>query len=189
MRAKTCEIREENERLRAAISRITKNHQSLEMQFIQQEQAKNPTNESNSPNSGLVVKGQDLVVLSLGTTSSSTETKKKEEMKRSNHVDQMTANRLTLGLQIENCSSTVQSETISPSSLSIENSMSLEELKEEEAAVIMPMSEAGKHPMRSEDDDEAPAYSHVRKRARVSVRARCEAPTVRTYTVSNSLHA
>lgn len=184
------EVREENERLKMILTRIVKDYQSLQMHFfdiVQQEQAKKATETpvSITPE----VEDTELVSLSLGTSSTG---HKKEEMKPSssknkendhNQVEQV----LTLGLQCKFEGSSngplsndqVPLSNLSPDEHNIEEHKKEEE-EEEEAGEPWPPSKILKNNNRN-GDDEVSQQTHTKK-ARVSVRARCDAPTVCTYT-------
>ncbi|ONK59348.1 uncharacterized protein A4U43_C08F5520, partial [Asparagus officinalis] len=153
-RIKIGEVKEENERLKTILARIMKEYQSLQMHcfnIVQQDnsQVKNPVEQEP----------HELVKLSLST--SSTEIKKyKKDIEYSENEYEMNQG-LTLGLEYQHKSESVPASSLSP------DSSSFDKLKEEEKLknVI------------SENDDQIAPQSNA-KRARVSVRARCEAPTM-----------
>ncbi|XP_039143789.1 WRKY transcription factor 72A-like [Dioscorea cayenensis subsp. rotundata] len=181
------EVREENERLKMILTRIVKDYQSLQMHFfdiVQQEQAKKATETpvSITPE----VEDTELVSLSLGTSSTG---HKKEEMKPSssknkendhNQVEQV----LTLGLQCKFEGSSngplsndqVPLSNLNPDEHNIEEHKKEEEEEEEEAGEPWPPSKILKNNNRNGDDEVSP-QTHTKK-ARVSVRARCDAPTM-----------
>ncbi|XP_058112872.1 WRKY transcription factor 72A-like [Magnolia sinica] len=171
-KAEMGEVREENERLKTILARIVKDYQSLQMQFydiLQQEQAKKSTETTSSDQE---IEESELVSLSLGTNSSGH--KKEEKMSNSSKgkEDEQMKEGLTLGLDCkfeEPNSGPVEH----PSNPSPENSF--EEPKEEDVGEVWPPSKILKT-LRS-GEDEASQQAHVKK-ARVSVRARCEAPTM-----------
>ncbi|KAH7657435.1 WRKY domain-containing protein, partial [Dioscorea alata] len=180
------EVREENERLKMILTRIVKDYQSLQMHFfdiVQQEQAKKATETpvSITPE----VEDTELVSLSLGSSSTG---HKKEEMKPSssknkendhNQVEQV----LTLGLQCKFEGSSngplSNNDQVPSSNLSPEPNIEehkKEEEEEEEAGEPWPPSKILKNNNRN-GDDEVSQQTHTKK-ARVSVRARCDAPTM-----------
>lgn len=114
IKAKILEAREENERLKAVLSGIRKDYQSLQVHFFNIMQQDQPAINPSHKESFNAAEEHDISALSLGTTSSGEASKKAEDQK-SKDVD------------------------------------------EEEVAGLSP----------------------VMKRSRVSVRARCDAPTVR----------
>lgn len=166
------EVREENVRLKTMLERIEKDYKSLQLRFfdiLQQGSASSKKSRSRqdfddeNPES-------DLVSLSLGRRSSTVPitTQSKKDETRSNSGDS-----LSLGLD----SSKFQFSTanVVASSSSPENST--EEGKEEEGGEAWPPSKIQKT-TRNDDEEIAQQASSPVKRARVSVRARCDAPTM-----------
>lgn len=165
------EVKEENERLRLLLARIAKDYQSLQMHFfdiLQQEE----TRFTDTASSNQQAKEEpELVSLSLGMTSTEAKKDDKKNTNLSNgKEDEKLNGDLSLGL---NCrfepSSTEDIRT------NANSNNSFEELKVEEPTEIWPPSKILKT-MRSGDDEilqESPL-----KKARVSVRARCDTPTV-----------
>lgn len=164
------EVREENERLKLMLEKIEKDYKSLQLRFfniLKQESSRK--SESSAPNShDFEDEEPELVSLCLGRNPK--EAKKEEKITardfnkaKEDGGDHLKAS-LTLGLD---------SKSQLSGELSPENSS--EEPKEEEAGEIWPPSKIQKT-MKS-GDDEAAQQNHV-KRARVCVRARCDAPTV-----------
>lgn len=176
------EVREENERLKTTLARIVKEYQSLQLQFysiVQQEQAKK-SSETTTTSTDQQIEESELVSLSLGTTTSG---QKKEEKivgssSKSKEEEQLKEG-LTLGLDCKFEASTSGAyET--PSNPTPENSF--EEPKEEEVGEAWPPSKILKT-LRSGDDEVSQQPSV--KKARVSVRARCDTPTVYVYSFTN----
>ncbi|XXG39636.1 hypothetical protein AAC387_Pa01g0547 [Persea americana] len=174
-KAEMGEVREENERLKTTLARIVKEYQSLQLQFysiVQQEQAKK-SSETTTTSTDQQIEESELVSLSLGTTTSG---QKKEEKivgssSKSKEEEQLKEG-LTLGLDCKFEASTSGAyET--PSNPTPENSF--EEPKEEEVGEAWPPSKILKT-LRSGDDEVSQQPSV--KKARVSVRARCDTPTM-----------
>ncbi|KAJ0988091.1 hypothetical protein J5N97_006447 [Dioscorea zingiberensis] len=169
------EVREENERLKTILTRIVKDYQSLQLHFfeiVQQEQAKKTTEStpgsiSNAPE----VEETELVSLSLGTSllGHKREEKPSTSKNKEDH-DHQVEQGLTLGLQckFERSSSGGPVPNLSPEH-------SFEEHKEEEPGEPWPPSKILKN--NRSGDDEVAQQTHFKK-ARVSVRARCDAPTM-----------
>lgn len=172
------EVKEENERLKMLLARIGKDYQSLQMQFydiLQQEEAKSNTDTTSNHQAK---EEPELVSLSLGMTS--TDQAKKHENKNSNfsnggrgRQDQDEELNGQLSLRLD-CRFEPSSNEDSRNIASSNNS--LEELKEEEPTEIWPPSKILKT-ARSTGDDEVLQQNPLKK-ARVSVRARCDTPTV-----------
>ncbi|XP_072999452.1 WRKY transcription factor 72A-like [Typha latifolia] len=165
-RAEMGEVREENERLKTFLARIVKDYQSLQLHFndmVEQEKAKRPMEDSVQDE----VDEPGLVSLSLGTSSSGP---RKEEIKSKENCEQI-ENGLTLGLDCRfEGSSSGTNENLG---LNLSPDNSFEETKEEEG---WPPSKVLKN-LRNGDDSESSQQPQVKK-ARVSVRARCDAPTM-----------
>lgn len=173
-KAEMGEVREENERLKTTLARIVREYQSLQLQFysiVQQEQAKKSSETTAS--TGQEIEESELVSLSLRTTSSG---QKKEEKTAATSgkakEEEQLKEGLTLGLDCKFEAST--SGAYEPPSIpSPENSF--EEPKECEVGEARPPSKILRT-WRS-GDDEVSQQTNVKK-ARVSVRARCDTPTV-----------
>ena len=166
-------VREENERLKTLLARIVKDYQSLQMHFLdiaQQEQAKKPAATAAAAAPHGVEEPDHLVSLSLGTNSSvnKKEAEKPNTASKNKENDQIEEG-LALGLDCKYKGSSIGTNTMSPSN-------SIEETKEEDAGEPGPPSKMLKN-MRSGPEDEVSQQAHVKK-TRVSVRARCDAPTV-----------
>lgn len=165
------EVREENEKLKTILARIVKDYQSLQMQFleiVQQEQEKKPV---ETPPVPIEIEEPELVSLSLGTSSSGHKKEEKvktDKSKENEHIEGGLA--LGLDCKFEGSSSGTKEPA---SNRSPDNSF--EEPKEEEPGETWPPSKILKH-LRN-DDEEVSQQPQVKK-ARVSVRARCDAPTV-----------
>lgn len=167
------EVREENERLKALLAKIVKDYQSLQMHFfdiVQQEQVKKPSElpPPPPPPASVDTEEPDLVSLSLGTSSSSH--KKEEKVTSKRKSTEQIEEGLTLGLT--NSPNEPVSNNMSPS-----NSIDNDQGKEEEPGEPWPPSKILKSLRNGADVDEGLQQAHVKK-TRVSVRARCDAPTV-----------
>ncbi|KAF5203880.1 Wrky dna-binding protein [Thalictrum thalictroides] len=176
------EVRQENERLKTILSRIVKDYQSLQMHFfdiVQHEQAKKTTEDPTPMHED---EEHELISLSLGRNSS--ERKKDEKTISHSSKSKPDEEGLALGLDCK-FEGPNQGLPIEPATnLSPEDSLG--ETKEEEAGEQWPPSKILKT-MRSADDDvlQQPPV----KKARVSVRARCDTPTVSILISINFLHS
>ncbi|XP_009800929.1 WRKY transcription factor 72B-like isoform X2 [Nicotiana sylvestris] len=177
------EVMEENERLRMHLDRIMKDYRNLQMQFhdIAQKEAEKSSSTVNTTHHESDQEADQLVSLSLGRTSSDI---KKEELFKifskdkahyNNEEEEHKAGGLTLGLdcKFEMSAKTTPTTESSPVNLSPENS--LEETKEENGETWPPNKIL--KTMRSHGDDDV-SQQNPTKRARVSVRVRCDAPTM-----------
>ncbi|XP_068649381.1 WRKY transcription factor 72A-like [Aristolochia californica] len=166
------EVMEENERLKMTLARIVKDYQSLQMQFydtVKQEQAKKSTESASNDRD---IEEPELVSLSLGTTASGSKKEDKGGNSSKTKEDEQLKEALTLGLDCKfEKSNTGPADA--PSNRSPENS--LEEAKDEEKGEPWPPSKILKT-LRNEDDEVS--QQAQAKKARVSVRARCDAPTM-----------
>ncbi|XP_059670288.1 probable WRKY transcription factor 72 isoform X2 [Cornus florida] len=172
------EVKEENARLKMMLEKIKKDYQSLQMQFVyslQQESKKN--NSSPCITDHEDIEEPELVSLRLGRSSPPSETKRDHDNNSSSSKarseDEQLKGGLKLGLDYNNFEGSKSDpvELVSDPSPEI----SLEERKEDEAGETWPPSKALKT-MRS-GEDELSQQTGV-KRARVSVRARCDTPTM-----------
>ncbi|XP_021299604.1 probable WRKY transcription factor 61 isoform X2 [Herrania umbratica] len=174
-KAKMGEVKEENGRLKLLLSQVMKEYQSLHMRFCdilqQEEEAKKSTERAPSYQGN---EEPDLVSLSLGR-SSGTESKK-EEKKSSNlstngKEDEKPNGNEGLALGLECKFEPTGSTEKNPSP---ETNFGKQE--EEEPTEIWPPSKILKT-VRSGDEDAA-ELMQLKKAARVSVRARCDTPTM-----------
>ncbi|XP_009601191.1 WRKY transcription factor 72B-like [Nicotiana tomentosiformis] len=175
------EVMEENQRLRTHLDRIMKDYRNLQMQFhdIAQKEVEKSSSTVNTTHHESDEEADQLVSLSLGRTSSDM---KKEELSKIfskdkahyNEEEEHKAGGLTLGLdcKFEMSAKTTPTTESSPVILSPENS--LEETKEENGETWPPNKIL--KTMRNGDDDVS--QQNPTKRARVSVRVRCDAPTM-----------
>lgn len=172
------EVREENERLKLILAKIKQDYQSLQMQFseiVKHEEAKKSTDTIHTHDQE-DEEETDLVSLSLGRLSS-TESKKDDKKaslilnsNKGKDNENMNDGVLALGLECKFEPAPIgQVINASP-----ENSS--DELKEEEPSTeTWPPSKVLKMGRTRDEDVVEPTQL---KKARVSVRARCETPTV-----------
>lgn len=181
------EVQEENQRLKMYLDRIMRDYQTLQTQFydiVRQESKKNSTDMSAHKDQDQENEEPDhLVSLSLGRFSSDP-SKNKDENKSKNasasdhgmEEDKKVKEELSLGLDYKYEGSKSDANESLPLNRSPTNSF--EELKEE-AGETWPPSKALK--IARSGDDELLQQNTVKK-TRVSVRARCDTPTVSVYT-------
>lgn len=160
------EVMEENERLKKMLEKIQENYKSLQLRFfeiLQQGAVKKCSSISSDHNDEPVVVEPELVSLSLGRTTpmESVKDEKTTSSIKSKDDPEIKAD-LTLGLD-------------SKFQLSSPQKSLEDQVKEDDgAAETWPPNKIQKTTSRNGDEDQ---QNHV-KRARVSVRARCDAPTV-----------
>ncbi|KAI3825665.1 hypothetical protein L1987_07206 [Smallanthus sonchifolius] len=176
-KAEMGEVREENQRLRVHLDQIMKEYQTLQKKFqdiIQQQEAASTTelntaiNHNNEPQ---INDESELVSLSLGRTTSTDLTKKD---KRCSIPPTKSAEGLGLGLEcgkFEILSPT----TLAESSVNPSPDNSLEEAKGDGGETWTPQKP--QTPKRSGDDLEV-SQQNPAKKTRVSVRVRCDTPTM-----------
>ncbi|CAN6442293.1 unnamed protein product [Victoria cruziana] len=172
------EVREENERLKMILSRIVKDYQQLRMQFfdiVQQEDNKKKSSEltatatTTTSSSGHDIEESELVSLSLGNNSTAVNKAEDKVGSKSNEKlgDAHPKQGIDLGLE---CKFLVQNEQ------SQQNSS--EESKGEDAVEGWPPNNLLKIPRSTEVAAENDVSQPQLKKARVSVRARCDTPTM-----------
>ncbi|XVF14228.1 hypothetical protein REPUB_Repub09cG0040200 [Reevesia pubescens] len=166
------EVKEENERLKMMLEQIQENYKSLQLRFseiLQQGDAKKST-DSSVPNShNDEAPEPELVSLCLGRSPTGLKKDKKTTRSSKSEEEQEIKACLTLGLD-----SKFQLSTEIESNPSPENS-SEDQPKEDDAGETCPPSKIQK--TTTNGDEDVAQQNHV-KRARVSVRARCDAPTM-----------
>ncbi|KAI3953970.1 hypothetical protein MKW98_017794 [Papaver atlanticum] len=187
-KAEMSQVKQENERLKTTLSKVVKDYQSLQMHFfdiVQREQTKQKSTDTTavavlpvSTHHKEIDEEPELISLSLGRSNSAELKKFKDSSSKSkdgagNHEDDLNKGlALGLGCKFEVSSNAARTELIT--NQSPENSF--EELKEEEVVGEQwPPSKILKT-VRS-GDDELSQQNQVKK-ARVSVRARCDTPTM-----------
>lgn len=162
------EVKEENERLKMMLERVEKDYQSLQLRFfdiLRKEASKKGVSDSATCHDK--TEEPELVSLCLGRSPGdpkkdgrigiSSKPKQTEDLEAS----------LTLGLDSKYLSSTEMGSDMSP-----ENSSG--ESKEAEAGETWPTNK----PFKAKHGDDEISEHMPTKRARVSVRARCNTPTV-----------
>ncbi|XP_059645313.1 WRKY transcription factor 72B-like [Cornus florida] len=173
VKAKMGEAREENQKLRMYLDRIMKDYEALQMQFyeIGKKEAEKSTNTSNTDHQ--ITNEPELVSLSLGRTTSSNpkkDEKNKFPSKGKEEYDEQHNKSLDIGLdykfEVPKTRPTEHSLNTSP-----ENSL---EVKEELAADSWPRKVLK---TKRSGDDEVSQQNPVKK-TRVSVRVRCDTPTM-----------
>jgi len=183
-RAEMGEVREENKRLKTMLSRIVEDYRSLQLHFhdvLQQGQAKKLAYPATVAPTD--VEEPEFVSLSLGT---STSTRKKEETSSvsegKGREDSMNTNKGGLSLGLSDCKvGATNNAKIQPDVLTPEGSS--EDAKDdamEAADQQWPPSKTLKNlrGVGAEAEDDIGPLQQAKK-TRVSVRARCDAPTVR----------
>ncbi|XP_019198050.1 PREDICTED: probable WRKY transcription factor 61 isoform X2 [Ipomoea nil] len=162
------EVMEENQRLKMYLERMMNDYRTLQMQFqgmVEKEEGEKAAKSENDNNTPQVTEESDqLVSLSLGRASA--------EMKRSimcgagkDNEENDEKEGLTLGLDCK-------FKSLQPNNQSTDNSS--DEVKEENGET-WPPSKALKTTRSGEDEV---SQQNPAKRARVSVRVRCDAPTM-----------
>ncbi|KAJ9187532.1 hypothetical protein P3X46_002976 [Hevea brasiliensis] len=172
-KAEIDKVREENERLKQLLSKIAKDYQSLKKRFcevVQEEEEKKSTKITPSTREN---EESELVSLSLGRSSSEP---KKEEEKSSNIDDGNEHNEgwnkvFSLGLD----SKFELDSSVTKKNPSSEHGFDDEEPKEEEATETCRPSKMLRTTISA--DDEVLQQTQTKK-ARVSVRTRCDTPTM-----------
>ncbi|KAK2636321.1 hypothetical protein Ddye_031113 [Dipteronia dyeriana] len=191
-KAKMGEVREENERLKLLLAQMLKDYKSLQKNFlymVKQEEANKKSTDtifSSTPRRQSTDQEEPgLISLSLGR-GSSTEPNKKDEEKNQN----LNGGRLlSLGLdlncrfdQLINSSTCTQPSDDDEKNKITSSSFHEDQLKEEEPIIeTRPPPSKNIKNMRNgggdREDEQVMEQTHLKK-ARVSVRARCETPTM-----------
>ncbi|THG22590.1 probable WRKY transcription factor 61 [Camellia sinensis] len=170
-KAEMGEAREENRRLRMHLNQIMKDYQTLQMQFhdiVGRGATKESTNTTRT--SHQETEEPEFVSLSLGRTSS--DSRKDIEKPSKGKEDLEDKQGLALGLD---CKFEVPKTTPIETSLKLSPENSSNEVKDEAGETWPPPK--GVKTMRSGDDEEVLLGNSVKK-ARVSVRIRCDTPTM-----------
>eukprot|EP00257_Ricinus_communis_P025884 XP_025013298.1 probable WRKY transcription factor 72 isoform X1 [Ricinus communis] len=173
-KAKIGEVKEENERLKQLLSKILNDYQSLQKHFckvVQEEEEKKPAKLTTAHQKN---QEPELVSLSLGRSSSSEpkkEEKKSSNLSDGNEDDELNNKGLSLGLD---CKFEPDSSVTVKNNASSENSFD-EDPKEEEPTETWSPNKIRKTTITP--DDEAMQQNQIKK-TRVSVRARCDTPTM-----------
>ncbi|KAM5570693.1 WRKY transcription factor 72A-like [Rosa sericea] len=182
-RAEMGEVREENQRLKKYLDRMMEDYQTLQMQYhdIQQKAIKSSKDDNATNNHQDDDESEQLVSLSLGSFSS--KRKKAEEKNKSpstqvgKEKDTDDEKSLSLGLDCK-YEAPAKSSSTTTDQVPLSNpspASSVEEVRKEEAGETWPPKKVLKT-MRSIEDEVA--QQNPVKKARVSVRARCDTPTM-----------
>ncbi|KAH0975660.1 hypothetical protein GBA52_017559 [Prunus armeniaca] len=181
-RAEMGEVREENQRLKKYLDRITDEYQTLQMQLYDIQEKANKSKDVTIASANNIYNHQDeeseMVSLSLGSFSS--RPKKDEKNKNRSTSSQGKENEsdresLSLGLD---CKYEAPKSSATTTEVPLSNSSpasSLEEVPKEEAGETWPPKKVLKTARSVEDEV---AQQNPVKKARVSVRARCDTPTM-----------
>ncbi|XP_076954042.1 WRKY transcription factor 72A-like [Bidens hawaiensis] len=167
------EVREENQRLKTHLEQIMKEYQTLQKKFqdiLHQQQEASTTFTKVDHNQPQINDESELVSLSLGRTSSTDPTKKHKRCSTP-----LTKNAKGLGLGLECGNFEMPSTTQAESSVNPGQDNSLEEVKDESGETWTPQKPQS--PKRIGDDPEV-SQQNPAKKTRVSVRVRCETPTM-----------
>lgn len=161
------EVREENTRLKLLLEQIEKDYKSLQMRFIDifQQKSNKKSSPSTTDEDRRVETEPELVSLRLGMSSNKFKKNDTTPVSTSKRRDGELKDGLQLGLDCNFGGLVSDSSTEVIVEASPENSS--EEMKREKV-------------VKRGGEDEASEGSSV-KRARVSVRARCDTPTVSTF--------
>ncbi|CAK9137094.1 unnamed protein product [Ilex paraguariensis] len=180
-KAEKREVKEENERLKMILSRIMKDYQSLKMHFHDNAQLQDPKKPADTVPVDQEDEEQELVSLSLGRFSSEPrkDEKKIHETSKIKEDGKHGHGGLELGLDCRFDPSPSEL----PKNLSTKSKSS--ESKEEEPTETWPPSKSLKT-VRGEDDDVT--FQSPLKKARVSVRALCDTPTVSIWFLSKMIY-
>ncbi|KAL5553910.1 hypothetical protein UlMin_041311, partial [Ulmus minor] len=180
-KAEMGQVKEENERLKLLLAKIVKDYQSLQAHFseiLQKKEAKLIESNKDKSDHDNEEESHELVSLSLGRSSSSADDPRKNYQIKTSGANKSKDDELLLGLGVGfefGSSSNVKN-------LSCDNSLEVEPKEENhhEPTEDCPPSKILKTARSSSangDDDLASQQSHLKK-ARVSVRARCDTPTM-----------
>lgn len=182
------EVMEENQRLRMHLDRIMKDYRNLQNQYrdIVQREADHQKSSSTTVNTTQHESDQEadeLVSLSLGRATSDMKKDelskiliKKDKGQQCEEADEVNNESLALGLDCK--FETTQTECSSPvNNLSPENSLEVANKDENGEMSMWPQNKIHKTTRNDGDGDEV-SQQNPTKRARVSVRVRCDAPTM-----------
>ncbi|KAL5761851.1 hypothetical protein ACOSP7_018115 [Xanthoceras sorbifolium] len=183
VKAKMWEVREENGRLKLLLAQMLKDYQSLQKNFylniVHQEEAKKSPDTSCSRHRE--TEENELISLSLGRGSSDLQPKKDDKKNGKEDHQSLNNEGLSLGLDCRFDELSNSTEPADHEKKSDSENYSIEELKEdkEEPTEAWPPSKKLKTMMRNNGDDhqEVLEQTHLKK-TRVSVRARCDTPTM-----------
>ncbi|KAK6920833.1 WRKY domain [Dillenia turbinata] len=175
-KAEIGEVREENQRLKMHLERTMKDYQKLQMQFydIVKQEAKGSPPAAHADNQSKMEESE-LISLSLGR-SSSDQSKKDEKIKNlgKNTDSEELKEGLTLALD---CKFEASKTSLSESMQIPSTDKSFEDQPKEEMDETWHPNKIPKT-MGSTGEEEVSQQPHIVKKARVSVRARCDLPTM-----------
>ncbi|XP_043723681.1 WRKY transcription factor 72A-like [Telopea speciosissima] len=167
-RAEMGKVKEENEILKMTLSKIMKEYRSLQMHLTNMVQQETKRSTDTTPTNQEIEEPE--ISLSLGRISSEPKKEKSSNSSNDNKEDQQLKEGLALRLDCK------FEESSNPLMISSPETSFEEPKKEEPVGETWPPSKILKT-MRSAEDDEASQQTQVKK-ARVSVRARCDTPTM-----------
>lgn len=185
-KAEMTEIREENVRLKMLLDKIEKDYKSLQMRFTgvfhSQTKNKNKTKTRTQDDDEEEEEPDQLVSLSLGRTGGNREVPKKENsgssgitISKGKEEDENLKEGLKLGL---NYGPAPKPEATEEEHVSPEENSSAEAIHKEETWPPSKVKVTKTTRPSGDDDDHLLLSQPSVKRARVSVRARCDTPTV-----------
>ncbi|KAF8037270.1 hypothetical protein BT93_B0242 [Corymbia citriodora subsp. variegata] len=190
------EVREENQRLKTYLDSIMKEYKNLQMQFFDivkpDREQKKPSDDEAVTNGNddrqQAEESEELVSLSLGRSASSQLSEKDDEKNKSSissregkllfleNISKEQDLGLSLDCKLSDASRTSLVETFPKNNNKGSPATSFDDHQKEEAGETWPPNKVPKT-MRSDGDDELSQQNPVKK-ARVSVRARCDAATM-----------
>ncbi|KAJ1257957.1 hypothetical protein BS78_10G036500 [Paspalum vaginatum] len=182
-RAEMGEVREENKRLKTMLSRIVEDYRSLQLHFngiLQQGQTKKPADPSTATPTDH--EESEFISLSLGTSTSNKE-EKSRVAEGKGREDLMNIKEGGLSLGLSDCKvGATNNAKIQPDVQILSPEGSSEDANKEDGMETTtdqqwPPSKTLKNLRSAEVDDDIGPLPQA-KRARVSVRARCDAPTM-----------
>ncbi|KAF8408064.1 hypothetical protein HHK36_007205 [Tetracentron sinense] len=171
-KARIGEVREENERLKTDLARIVKDYQSLQMNFFDIVQQEEATKSTVTVPMLEEIEEPELVSLSLGRISSDPKKDEKTSNSSKTKEDVQLKEDLALGLD---CKLGGRNPRPIELILNPRTETSFEEPKEEEAGETWPPRKKLKTATSGDDEISQQTYP---KKARVSVRARCDTATM-----------
>lgn len=188
-RAEMGEVREENKRLKTMLSRIVEDYRSLQLHFhdvLQKGQAKKLTDPSTIMPTG--IEEPEFVSLSLGRSTSMNKKEEKNSAEEGKGREDFMSieGGLSLGRSASKVGATNNDAKIQPDVLTLSPEVSSEDAKDDAMEAEDQQWPASKTQKNSRNVGTEPDQDDIgplpqAKKARVSVRARCDAPTVRRH--------
>lgn len=178
-KAKMGEVKEENERLKLLICQIVKDSQSLHTRFLDVLRKEEANKSTATPIEENNEEHHQLISLSLGRSSSIDPSKKREKKSSKEADDGKQGNDGDGGLELGLECKFVPDGSIEPeknNNPSCESSLGKPEEEEKEPTEVWPPSKILKSV--NKGDEENVSESMQLKKTRVSVRTRCDTPTV-----------